>query len=40
MESLIEMFERDEALCSYFMEECFKEDNCDYLFEIMLESTD
>lgn len=40
VESLIELMNRDDNLCVQFMEECFKEDNCNYIFEILLECSD
>jgi hypothetical protein len=40
VEALIDVLNRDEALCQLFMEQCFKEDNCNYLIEILLECSD
>jgi len=40
VESLIDILKRDDKLCAEFMEQCFKEDNCDYLIEILLECSD
>ena len=31
---------RDATLASMFLEQCFQEDGCAYLLEIMLEATD
>lgn len=40
VESLTELMNRDPSLCELFLDQCFKEDNCNYIFEIMLEATD
>lgn len=40
VEALTELMNRDPSLCELFLDQCFKEDNCNYLFEIMLEATD
>lgn len=40
VESLIDIMKKDESLCAQFLEQCFKEDNCNYLIEILLECTD
>lgn len=40
IESLKEMMNQDEGLCFAFLDQCFREDQCNYLFEVMLECTD
>ena len=40
VESLVDVLSRDDHLCYQFLEQCFKEDDCNYLFEILLECTD
>ena len=40
VEALIEIFKKDDSLCYKFMDQCMKEDNGDYLLELMLECPD
>ena len=40
VESLIDVLNRDDKLCVSFMEMLFEEDECDYVFDILLECTD
>lgn len=40
VEALTELMTRDATLASMFLEQCFQEDGCAYLLEIMLEATD
>jgi hypothetical protein len=40
VENLIDIMKNDSELCSLFLESCFKDDDCQYLLEIMLECTD
>lgn len=36
----MELMNQDEGLCAAFLEQCFTEDQCSYLFDVMLECTD
>lgn len=40
VESLIDIMKRDESLCAIFLSQCFQDDDCQYLLEILLECTD
>ena len=40
VEVLIDIIKQDESLCVTFIEQCFQEDNCNYLMEILLECSD
>ena len=40
VEALIEVFNRDPSLCHKFLENLFAEDDCDYIFDILLECSD
>jgi len=40
VESLIEVLNRDDELCIAFLDSCFREDDCNYLFDILLECSD
>lgn len=40
VEALIDVMKQDEELPAVFLAQCFKEDGCDYLLEILLECTD
>ena len=40
MEALIEVLNKDDRLCKTFMEMLFEEDECDYVFDILLECSD
>ena len=40
VEVLIDIIKQDESLCVTFMEQCFEEDHCNYLMEILLECSD
>jgi len=39
-DSLIEIFKKDDELCQEFMQQCFKDDNGDYLMDLLLECPD
>lgn len=39
-EVLTEIMKQDEALCATFLDQCFQEDHCNYLLEILLDCTD
>lgn len=36
----MDLLKQDLPLCARFLEQCFKEDNCAYILEIILECTD
>lgn len=40
VEALTDIMKKDENLCFAFLNQCFKEDDCNYLLEIILECTD
>lgn len=39
-DSLIEILKKDDELCQEFMQQCFKDDNGDYLMDLLLECPD
>ena len=40
VEALVDVLNRDDKLCVTFMQMLFEEDNCDYIFDILLECSD
>jgi len=40
VEVLIDIMRQDPSICLTFLQQCFNEDHCNYLMEILLECTD